>query len=275
MNSVRILLSIFLATALLALTGCDENRYCKNSPDCTEHGKCKKGEGASGCVAASDADCKASAECIAKGKCTPKEGACVAASDADCKGSELCTVSKFCQAHEGGCVDIERHFDPLCTKECRKDGHCMKKAGKCIAMSQKHCWGTPTDKPAEESICYLHGRCTVKNETCVVATAADCAQSRGCKKEAKCALVDGKCIATDEECGKHTWCTNSGQCSTKDGACVAADSADCKKSDYCEKHGLCTEKDGKCVAASDADCKGSTQCDKAKACRAENGRCTK
>jgi hypothetical protein len=275
MISVRLLFSILVATMLLGLTGCDENRYCTKSPDCTEHGKCKKGEGASGCVAASDADCKASDGCKQKGKCTAKDGKCSALTDADCKDSQLCSVSKFCQSFDGGCVDFDRHFDPRCTKECRKDGHCVRKGDKCIAMSQKHCWGTPTDKPAEESICYLVGRCTLANETCIVGSAADCAQTKGCKKEAKCALADGKCQATVEECGKHLLCTNSGQCSVKDGACVAGGNADCKKSAYCTKHGQCSEDKGACIAATDADCKGSTQCKEVNSCRADKGQCTK
>lgn len=108
------------------LGDCIEDPKCRQSEDCSLHGKCTVAEDF--CVATSHIDCKNSDFCREKGECVYKEnqgfhsGICVA-SDEDCSNSEICkSLGKCTAGRKGFCVpgsDEDCAQSTLCTQEKR------------------------------------------------------------------------------------------------------------------------------------------------------------
>ena len=117
---------------------------------------------------------------------------CSAGSPSDCQGSELCKQNGMCDAHKGSCVNLPPHFDAECGSKCRSDGRCVELNKECSALSKNHCYGSAEDKPDPESICAMHGRCSVDKGECVAGSEDDCKQAKDCQKEQKCAVVGGR-----------------------------------------------------------------------------------
>ena len=198
MLTLRLVAGFGIVAALMTagLMACDPNAACKEAKDCKAEGKCTADE-AGKCIAGSDQDCAASDGCRVKGQCSVVDGRCQAKNDADCQKSEGCSKEGKCGANEGLCSSLDTIFHEACEKECRSDGLCVQKDGKCVALSKYHCYGSPSEEPDPNGACAKTGRCTAKDGKCTAASDDDCKKSKGCEKLGQCVAKDGRCVPVE------------------------------------------------------------------------------
>ena len=84
-----------------------------------------------------------------------------------------------------------------------------------------------------------------------------CASTKECKKNGRCARIQGRCIAAVQtHCESSQICAQEGRCSAVEGRCVAKEAADCQtRSNVCVEHGFCQVRGGQCVAREYMDCR--------------------
>ena len=150
----------------------------------------------------------------------------------------------------------------------------------------------PTAPPCNQSTdCALHGRCTLRDGSCVIATAQDCLASQDCVRRGHCMPLGRFCVVvTEQDCLASRDCALHGHCALRDGSCVIptgdapAASAKivpvtgapargtddyCARTKDCAESGFCSWRSDtrQCALTSDEDC-GRT-----KGCR-QHGDCT-
>ena len=199
---------------------------CAKSQACTLLGACHTRGGR--CSVADESDCERATACDLLGWCTPLGGLCLRATDADCSSHRLqCKELGRCSAGDAGCVAT----DGTCRRsnECLRGGACAEVDGGCRPTFSPHCrisgichrYGSCAFDEVEEQClaastehcaasvfsCGYHGRCTYRDGSCVVASAADCRESRLCKEYGYCAVDDDSCVpGTRRDCAAATRC---------------------------------------------------------------------
>ncbi len=180
---------------------------CAVEPICSRQGRCTveplagalAGDRANGwsataiCVAAEPFQCADS--CRAVGACTPAglEG-CVAASEADCRASDACRMRSECH-HDRElkrCVfspNRPPRSDATCVDDCLRDARCWQDArGRCGTASEEEC--------AHGYRCALFGACSYRDGSydCAAASDDDCARSDVCQRKGSCRAEYGVCV---------------------------------------------------------------------------------
>ncbi len=107
-------------------------------------------------------------------------------------------------------------------------------------------------------------RCTAPSEADAI-----CAKEDSCAKDGECvaprrAEMEGNsiamCTATAEGCPRWEVCRKEGKCAMERGLCVARTDDDCRKSETCAKRGGCKRDHDVCLPGSDSDCAASEVC---------------
>lgn len=119
--------------------GCAEDKTCQKfgTIDCRGREQACKGEGRctgsdkGGCIAASDAECKAAKVCQDEGRCRVQDGKCAATSKDDCK--EFCPSDGRCSVVDGKCAAASPE-DCRKSEACKQQKKCVMKLGVCMKM---------------------------------------------------------------------------------------------------------------------------------------------
>lgn len=137
-------------------------------------------------------DCKESPNCTDAGKCTLRDNACVAATAAECRGSTGCAANGHCTAVDGRCAAGSAE-DCAGSQRCFRFGQCSYNGQYCIASTDADC--------AVSVVCREAGQCTALEGKCLAGKDADCAQATACKSGGRCAARDGACVAAGKAAG--------------------------------------------------------------------------
>ena len=155
---------------------------CKKSKSCTQNAQCTQGFHGEGCIKASmgDAFCKGRDSCKLHGACEAANGNCVNPDKpTDCKHTYMCKSGGWCSWDGNKCraltlADCAEHW-------C--GAHCAIKFGKCILeQSDEAC--------AAQENCKLNGWCHFKDGKCTALSQADCDQSTQCQKYGRCKYTE-------------------------------------------------------------------------------------
>lgn len=227
---------------------------CRASVQCRKEGVCSLHRGE--CQVGTDADCRGSDRCRVDGRCSARGRQCVAAGDDDCADSGLCKNLGQCTARGGKCITTDRE-DCISAGLCAREARCTPIGGAC-RIYDGDC--------ARSRLCGDDGRCATEQGRCVARTRQGCAESTGCKLYGLCEPVDGECRATDADCRRAKVCREEGQCSARFGRCVAARAEDCDNGSLCRDQGRCTPQDSVCKPTRPEHCTTSTGCRTQGAC---------
>ena len=131
---------------------------CAEGAACSEAGRCTSA--ASGCRAATDADCQASTGCLRADRCRAGGGRCVTSADMACRQTDACVFAGRCAWSEDLAICVVD-----ADADCKVSGWCQ-----------------------------LLGRCTFVDDECAVATDKDCVDSETCAWAGACHADGGKCV---------------------------------------------------------------------------------
>ncbi len=139
-----------------------------------------------------------------------------------------------------GCESL----DQQCAESvvCEMDGLCSHDPSEgCVARSEELCRASRS--------CVQHGRCTLTEGRCLIASDDDCEAALVCKEDQSCQRILGwdnvaQCVP---ECHKREPCRAAGYCQQKGDRCLPGSDADCRRSEICRRLGRCiVGPDGHC-----------------------------
>jgi hypothetical protein len=269
--------------------GAKNDADCALTEGCLLWGHCSAVKGT--CFPARDEDCAGSRACKVLGRCRAMGGVCRSADHLEVSSEEHAWSSSIRGPFADDALAIrDRIYRCADLDACRDEGLCdVSAADECVVGSDESCKASSGCKAggackrwsdnhraecatscADTTFCKESGRCVqMADGLCGAGEARDCEESEACRRDGRCALVDGTCQATAEICTTWDGCRFDGRCALRDGACRLTEGA-CANTIPCAKLGACspsTTWEG-CGVASDADCAGSEVCKKYGWCRA-------
>jgi hypothetical protein len=131
-----------------------------------------------------------------------------------------------------------------------------------------------TNTCAGTQACVHHGRCTLRQASCVAVSADDCKRSDVCRHYGACDAVADRCTGGGVRACLQP-CISHGACESKDGQCVVARDSDCAFAEACLRYGACArgpERD-RCRPSAPEHCKNSWQCDATGLCSLQDNKC--
>jgi hypothetical protein len=223
----------------IGVCGPATDRDCRYSDQCEVSGACSLVDGT--CQARTQDDCAASRGCSARGRCRLAKGACEVGTDDDCRRASLCGEAGKCVALDGECVAAS-------DTDCLKSAGCATAARCSFNASTRTCVALPEDCLKSDQ-CRDEGRCFERDGRCVAASSADCKRSTNCKWAGHCTLnqLFSMCSAgSDADCRASERCKEFGSCWQGSGFCTARSSIDCERSTHCKQLGHCFFRSGYC-----------------------------